>query len=115
MIPPELRAQPCSKGGGWLLAKTIPLLTGEAQQSFSVPLGDYSLQFNFFWVTRFGYFRVDIYDLSEGKEVVTLGQIAHDQVDMLEGFKYGKVYMDGDATPDNVGVTVFLRWEAPGG
>lgn len=97
------------------MSREIPLRPSTPNQTFSVNLGDYTLEFAFFWVARFDYFRVNIRDVTNDGVVLTNGRIAHPNVNLLNGLndKYGRVYMTGPAaTLGNVGTQAKLMWEA---
>ena len=97
------------------MSREIPLRANTPNQTFSVNLGVHTLEFAFFWVARFGYFRVNIRDLTNDAITLTNGRIAHPNADLLNGLngKYGRVYMTGQpATLQNVGTRAKLIWEA---
>ena len=97
-------------------SREIPLRPRAPQQRFSAPLGDYTLEFSFYWVARFEYFRVNIRDVTGDAFTLTNGRIAHPDVNLLSGLnpRYGRVYMHGQpATLTNLGVRAHLMWEAP--
>lgn len=97
------------------MPKEIPLITSNPHQNFSVTLGSYTLKFEFSWITRFGYFRVNVFEQSDNNRVIALGQAARSGVDILSRFeKYGRVYIAGsEPTLENIGVNSKLMWEAP--
>ena len=100
------------------MVSEIPLLRNEPHQSFSADLGDYTLLFEFFYVTRFGYFRVNITDITSTAIVLTLGRIANPAVDLLAGvdIDVGRIFFNGDQPAlDNLGISAKLLWEAPSG
>lgn len=99
------------------MANEIPLLTGKSHQNFSIDLGDSTLEFRFNWVTRFGYFRVDIFDLSNDRRAISLGETAHSGVNLLARHpEYGRVYMSGPVPSiENIGAAAKLIWEPANG
>lgn len=95
--------------------REIPLQANTPHQTFSVALGDHTLEFSFHWVVRYAYFRVDIRDLTDDVEVVTQGRIAHLGVNLLSGSnRYGRVLIVGQMpTLGNLGTRARLMWEEP--
>lgn len=91
----------------------IPLNAGSAFQRFSVSLGGRRLSFSLRWLTRFGFYVVDI---SEAGEPVVFGRSLHPGQDLLAGVvtDIGKIYLTGEpATVANLGKTNKLVFEQP--
>ncbi|MBC3214228.1 phage baseplate plug family protein [Serratia fonticola] len=90
--------------------KAIPLNSGYAFQRFRVQLGGHSLILRLRWLTRYGYFCLDIY---EGDKPVTLGRALHPGVDLLAGLNtdIGRLILDGESpTIATLGVNNRLIW-----
>lgn len=89
----------------------VPLEPGLPFQELDFPAGDLTLRLSVFWVTRFGYFRVNIFDLDNDR-VVTNGRCAHLNVNMLRGINgYGSLTIRGERpTLENLGNTARLEW-----
>ena len=89
-------------------------LLPEASQSLSFEAGEKSVELEITYVARFGYFRVNAYDISDTKEVITLGRSANPGVNMFSGVRgFGRLVMTGEqATVENLGITAVLTWEA---
>lgn len=90
--------------------KVIPLNRGVAYQRFRVQLSNHMLIFRLRWLTRFGYFCVDIY---EGDVPIVLGRALHPGVNLLSGINttIGAILLDGDSPKiDTLGVTNRLIW-----
>lgn len=91
--------------------KTIPLTASLADFSFTTTLNDSLLQFNIRWLTRYGYFVVDIRNASN--EPIALGRGLHVGANLLAGLNstIGKIVLEGEApTIANLGVTNNLNW-----
>lgn len=101
-----------------MVNRIIPLVAGQPFQTFNIPLGAYTLAFSFSWVQRFGYFRVDIDDITSNRATVTRGRVANPDVDLFNGLivPYGRVYMTGpQPTLENIGIAARLEWEPTNG
>jgi uncharacterized protein DUF6983 len=88
----------------------IPLSGGFAFQRFRVQLGEHYLAFRLRWLTRYGYYCVDI--LENGQPVV-LGRALHPDVNILAGLNtnIGAIYLRGESpTVSNLGVDNKLEW-----
>lgn len=91
--------------------KTIPLSAGLANFSFTTRLNDTQLKFTFRWLTRYGYFTVDIFN-SDGS-ALTLGRALHIGVNLLDGLNtgIGNIMLEGEkATLANLGIDNRLNW-----
>lgn len=91
--------------------KTIPLSAGLANFSFTTRLNDTQLKFTFRWLTRYGYFSVDIFN-SDGS-ALTLGRVLHVGVNLLDGLntQIGNIVLEGGkATIANLGIDNKLNW-----
>ncbi|AMO49207.1 Hypothetical protein AKI40_2819 [Enterobacter sp. FY-07] len=91
--------------------KTIPLTASLADFSFTSTLNDTLLQFNIRWLTRYGYFVVDIRNANN--EPIALGRGLHVGVNLLAGLNsnIGKIVLEGETpTFANLGVTNNLNW-----
>lgn len=89
----------------------IPLDPGHAHFRFRTTLGGVTLGFRFDWLTRWGYYNVEV---TRGSEVIARSRALHPDIDLLEGLGLGigRLYLDGAApTPANLGVTNVLRHE----
>lgn len=89
----------------------IPLSPGNAHLRFRADLGDIVIGVRLDWLTRYGYFNVE---LSRGDEVIARSRALHPDIDLLEGLGLdaGRLYLDGKpATPDNLGEANKLRYE----
>lgn len=88
----------------------IPLNSGFAFQRFRVQLGSHYLVFCLRWLTRYGYYCVDI--LEKGQPIV-LGRALHPDVNILAGINtdIGAIYLRGEnPTVSNLGVDNKLEW-----
>ncbi|CNH77782.1 phage baseplate plug family protein [Yersinia pekkanenii] len=91
--------------------KIIPLTNGLAYQKLTVTVGDFNLWFYLRWLTRYGYFTVDIHDANGTP--IALGRALHVGIDLLSGINtnIGKISLDGEsATIANLGVNNKLKW-----
>ncbi|CPR20608.1 hypothetical protein JMY81_01130 [Brenneria goodwinii] len=91
--------------------KTIPLARGLADFSFTSNLNDTLLRFNVRWLTRYGYFVVDIRDTDNAP--IALGRALHVGINLLAGLNtdIGKIVLEGETpTLANLGVTNNLNW-----
>ncbi len=91
--------------------KIIPLTNGLAYQKLTVTLNDFNLGLYFLWLTRYGYFTVDIYD--SGGSPIVLGRALHVGVNLLSGINssIGAISLDGDPpTIANLGINNKLKW-----
>lgn len=93
--------------------RTIPLQPA-AHLSFRITLDDVSVKLRINWLTRFGYFVLDID--ADGERVVS-GRGLHRGVNLLEGTDIGgRLSVEGaEPTPDTLGDTAKLRYETPDG
>ncbi|CAI1512081.1 Uncharacterised protein [Serratia quinivorans] len=90
--------------------KAIPLNNSYAFQRFRVQLGNRLLIIRLRWLTRYGYFCVDIY---EGDMPVTLGRALHPGVNLLAGLNttIGRLVLEGESpTIATLGVNNRLIW-----
>ncbi|ENY3036317.1 phage baseplate plug family protein [Serratia marcescens] len=90
--------------------KAIPLNNGYAFQRFRVQLGNHLLIFRLRWLTRYGYFCVDIFD---GDIPVTLGRALHPGVNLLSGLNtdLGRLVLEGEnPRVDTLGLNNRLIW-----
>lgn len=93
--------------------KTIPLESGYPDFTFSTTLDSTRLKFRFRWLTRYGYYTVDIYN-SDGS-ALTLGRALHVNINLLAGLNtsIGRIVLEGTApTIDNLGIDNNLNWYA---
>lgn len=91
--------------------KTIPLSAGLANFSFTTRLNDTQLKFALRWLTRYGYFTVDIFN-SDGSALI-LGRALHVGVNLLDGLNtgIGNIVLEGEkATIANLGIDNRLNW-----
>ncbi|PXB01114.1 phage baseplate plug family protein [Pectobacterium carotovorum] len=89
----------------------IPLINSVADQEFSAQLGNNNVSFRVRWLTRYGYFLVDIRD-SAGNPIV-LGRAMHVDVNLLAGLntRIGKIVLEGETpTIANLGERNSLVW-----
>lgn len=92
--------------------RTINLQQGSAHQRFRVNLDGRSVEVRLNWLTRFGYFSVDI-DV-EGERQAS-GRGLHPEINLLEGTDVeGALYIKGlQPTPANLTVDNSLVYEEP--
>ena len=81
----------------------IPLPQGRPHIRFTADLGGVRLRLRLDWLTRWGYFNVELYR----DESLLIGGVGlHPGVDLLDGLDLGvgQLYLDGAApTPANLG------------
>lgn len=90
---------------------TITLTQNYAFQDFTATLGDNTLNFKFKWLTRYGYYSVDILDIDNNP--ITFGRALHPGVNLLSGLNInlGRIVLEGEQpTIDNLGLDNKLRW-----
>ncbi|MGE4336212.1 MAG: hypothetical protein AB7E55_09590 [Pigmentiphaga sp.] len=91
--------------------KTIPLRAGNAFQRFGVTLAGTYIQFRLRWLTRHGYYSVDL-SRADGAPIA-LGRALHPEMNLLAGLnvELGRIVLEGEpATIANLGITNKLRW-----
>lgn len=92
--------------------RTINLQQGAAHQRFRVNLDGESVEIRLNWLTRFGYYTVDI---TVNGERQASGRGLHPEVNLLEGTDVGgQLYIKGaQPTPANLTIDNRLVYEEP--
>ena len=92
--------------------RTISLQQGAAHQRFRVNLDNQSVEVRLNWLTRFGYYSVDI---SVDGERQASGRGLHPEINLLEGTSVaGELYILGrQPTPNNLTVDNRLVYKEP--
>ena len=91
---------------------TIP--SGLAHFQFDANLGTIRLRFRLNWLTRFGYYVVDV---SQNDKKLTAGRGLHPGIDLLRGLNLdnGTLTLEGSAaTPENMGIDNRLVYREEG-
>ncbi|RAW93949.1 MULTISPECIES: phage baseplate plug family protein [unclassified Photorhabdus] len=89
----------------------IPLTRNAAYQKFSVTLNNHQLVFYLSWLTRYGYFVVDIINIDNSP--MALGRALHVGVNLLADLNtdIGKIVLEGETpTISNLGIKNQLKW-----
>ncbi|MDB6366759.1 hypothetical protein PH242_03425 [Photorhabdus bodei] len=88
----------------------IPLTRNAAYQTFSVNLNNHRLIFYLHWLTKYGYFIVDIKD---NNIPIVLGRALHVGVNLFSGLNtdIGEIILEGETpTISNLGIKNQLKW-----